>query len=133
MSRFFTIACLSLALVWVAGCSPAKKGVPLSDVKGTVTLDGKALAEGEITFSIPGEPVNTLPIKEGAYAGKASVGKNKVEIRAYKTAPPSPTALSTDGPPKANYIPARYNDQTTLSAEVAAGSNDIPAFAVTSK
>jgi hypothetical protein len=131
MCRSVSLACLVLVVLLTAGCS-GKKEPPSVPVKGKVTLDGKDLPEGEITFIVFGHAPNIVPIKDGAYSGKAMVGKNRVEIRAYKQGPP----LSTDpsGPPtKVNYVPDRYNGHTTLEADVTAGgANDFP-FTVTSR
>jgi hypothetical protein len=116
----------------VVGCGKGKpKPVPAA-VKGAVTLDGKALPDGEIIFTASGFAPVILPIKDGAFSGEANVGKNAVEVRAYKVGPP----LSTDpkgAPTKTNYIPAQYNDKTTLSADVAADTTNDFKFDVTSK
>ncbi len=64
------------------------------------------------------------PLKDGAYSGNANVGKNKVEVRAFKDGPP----LSTDPeekPTKLNHLPERFGISSQLTAEVTAdGTND---------
>jgi len=91
------------------------------------------MAEGEISFSLTGEVPQLLQVKDGAYSGKAYVGKNRVEIRSYKAAEP----VEMDGKivnegSKENILPAQYNSSSTLSAEVtAAGPNEFN-FEVTS-
>jgi hypothetical protein len=91
-----------------------------------VTLDGKPLLEGDILFSIAGYPPEKIPIKEGAFSGEAMVGKNLVEVMAYKQGPP----ITTDPekkPSKINTIPDKYNGpHSTLSADVgSSGANDL--------
>lgn len=130
----WVIFVLFVSALGCGGGGGAKKPGATVDVKGTVMLDGKHLPEGKITFLFPGEPPAEMDVKGGAYAGKAAPGKNRVEVRAFKAAPKSPTALSTDDPsPKVNYLPDRYNAASTLEADVKAdGANDFT-FKVTSR
>jgi hypothetical protein len=130
LSRLFCVGLIGLASL---GCGPGNlEDRPKGDVSGSVTLDEKPMPEGEISFSLPKEGPNVMEIKAGAFSGTALVGKNKVEIRAFKPGP----ALSTDpggAPTKVNYIPAKYNHKSTLEADVpATGASDLK-FAVTSK
>lgn len=134
MCRFAGFLGLSFALFFAVGCGGGSgvEAPPTSKVKGVVTLDGNPLAEGEITFEIVGKSLSTLEIKDGAFSGDAPQGKNTVAIRAYKAGPPLDTEPS--GPPtKNNFIPARFNDETTLSAEVSASGSEDLKFAVTSR
>lgn len=111
-------ACVLLGAV-VAGCAqsaPTYQGVP---VKGTVTLDGKPLVDGEIQFkTIATGALDSMPIVNGEYSGAAQAGTKRVEIFAFKAPPPA----NPDSPPsdveKVNYLPPRYNLNSTLSAEV---------------
>ena len=90
------------------GCGGGSNArIPLEEtpVKGSVTVKGKALAEGEIYFVVSGYAPNIIPIANGEYAGKAKVGSNRIEIRSWKEGPP----LSTDPtkqPIKVNTIPS---------------------------
>jgi hypothetical protein len=117
--------------VIVTGCSKAT-GVPLDPtvpVQGNVQLDGKPLAEGEISFAIDGKPAQISPITNGAYSGKALVGQNRVSVAVYKTE----TDSMTNDPVKVNTLPPRFNTQSTLSATVAeSGANQFD-FQVQSK
>jgi hypothetical protein len=121
MTRSFFLICLSLALV---GCEDHKKPPPSASVKGTVTLDGKPMPEGEIILALPSETPSVLEVKDGAFQGTALTGTNRVEIRAFKPGPP----LSTDPkkePTKVNFIPASYNANSSLTAEVSrSGANE---------
>ena len=129
------LVCTLLGIVAV-GCgqgTAAYEGVP---VKGTVTLDGKPLDEGEIQFkTVATGALDTIPIQAGQFSGTAQAGQKRVEIFAFKTAAPPPSTVP--GPPpevqKTNYLPARYNTASTLSAEVkSAGPNEFK-FEVTSR
>ena len=109
------------------GCGGGSNSrIPLEEtpVKGSVTVKGKALAEGEIYFVVSGYAPNVIPIENGEYSGKAKVGSNRIEIRSWKAGPP----LSTDPtkqPTKVNTIPSAYNDSSKLTAEVQSkGEND---------
>jgi hypothetical protein len=102
--------------VCAAGCG--KPEPVTAEVHGKVTLDDKPLAEGEIYFVTPGMPPEILPIKDGAFAGKAKPGQRRVEIYAYRLGEVSPTATIAAEPSKENYIPTRFNTSTTLQAEV---------------
>jgi len=118
MPRWPLLLGLILCLCPLEGCQN-KKVVKKVPVSGTVKLDGKPLEDGEVTF--PGQPgmiPAVLPIKGGSFSGEIPVGKTKVEIRAFETkkAPASSTGGATEV--KENYIPKRFNTETTLEAEV---------------
>ena len=134
MSRKVWLILFGLVILGTSGCSgSSKKGPPpKSAVKGTVTLDGKPVPEGEILFSVSGEVPVPLPIKDGSFSGEATVGKNAVSVSVYKAGKPTSTDPKT--PTKINIIPAKYNGpNTTLSADVAEGGANDFKFAVTSK
>ena len=132
---FFLVFCLAVLLV-VTGCG----GPATGQVSGKVTWEGKALPEGEISFSAPGEgkPPEILTITNGEFSGKVTTGKKTIQINAYKegkapAAAPGGYAPEGGGSNKINYIPEKYNANTTLSEEVtAAGPNNFK-FDLTSK
>lgn len=115
-------------LMWLVGCTggggrPTEKTYPVS---GTVTLDGQPLAEGEIYFkdTTKGD-VAFGQIKDGKFAFQAPAGPKKVEIYAYKMEL-DPVAKEMYGdqaqPTKVNYIPAKFNTDSTLTATVEAST-----------
>jgi hypothetical protein len=111
---------LPVVLLAAVGCGPREpKPVP---VRGTVTLDGKPLPEGQIAFITPGNPPELLDVRGGAFDGLAMPGDRRVEVAAYRPVRITPDipkhlhALMADG--KENYLPDRYHRQSTLSAEV---------------
>jgi len=133
MVRLLQIPLLFLCVTLVVGCGDGSKKDPAEvPVKGEVTLDGKPLPEGEITFAVVGMPGRPIPVANGVYSGKALPGKNKVEVRAFKAGPP----LSTDPekkPTKVNFLPEKYNEHSKLDAEVSPGGANEFKFDVTSR
>jgi len=136
MIRWLSPGCaiaLFCALVFLTGCS-GPKDKPVS-VSGTVDLDGKPLSEGTITLLGEGGTAPTkLDIKEGKFEGMATPGKKRVEIRAFR--PGKATKMGTEtieaGPE--NYLPAAYNSESKMTAEVGAGGGLNPSkFEVKSK
>jgi hypothetical protein len=78
-----------LILVMVVGCHGNKP--VYTNIKGTVTFNGKPIEKGLITFAVEGKPPATSDIVDGAFNGQAMVGSNKVSVSAWKksaTAPP---------------------------------------------
>lgn len=124
-------ALVVLTLV-VSGCG----GDTRSEVSGRVRLNGQDIVEGSINF-IPTEG-NTGPgtgavIENGKYhiprAKGATAGKNRVEIRAFRTTgrkvqdpTGKPGVLTEERVPA---FPPSFNDQSTLVKDVARGSDTI--------
>ena len=113
--------CCYLLLVCLVSCgcgrSVAEKKYPLS---GTVTLDGEPLAEAEI-YLLTKETgdVDSVSVRNGTFEGEAKPGNRRVEIRAYREGEPvAPMPGAEPEPSRVNYIPARYNAESTLTAEV---------------
>ena len=134
MSRFLPW----LVTLLICGCD----GPSLAPVSGTVTLDGTPAAGLHVIFQPLSDGRNTNP-GGGSYAitdaaghyslkmvdGDATgavIGKHRVEI-ATKVADDSPHDLRPKGP-AGKRIPARYNRQSELTFEVAAGGTDTANF-----
>jgi hypothetical protein len=137
-----------LAAVILGGCgSEPRYSLPNrgSSVSGTVTLQGKPLLQGAISFIPPAQSkdattqddpgagaIMALDIKEGRYELTNPPGlapaSYKVEIRS-KNIPAEILAQGPDmgvrNPMYHEQIPEKYNGKTTLTAEVAAGDNTI--------
>ena len=95
-------------------------------VRVTVTLDGKPLADGQIDFvPLDGRASGTGLIKDGQAEFGSVAGKCSVEIAAFRK-------FGNMREPE-NYLPKRYNERTTLSAEVTAGGENTFTFKVTAK
>jgi hypothetical protein len=131
-SQFVAVGVLLLCCV--VGCTPKRQGPPLADVKGTVTLDGQPMADGEVMFVVMGTHTAILPVTNGTFAGKAAVGTNRVEVYSYRMGGDVVEMGGQKfGGEKENVIPAQFNSMTTLGAQVdAGGANDFK-FEVTSK
>jgi hypothetical protein len=115
----------------LAGCKQQRSFAPTYSVRGSVTLDAKPLTEGMIAFiSSETGDLQALSIKDGKYAGQVRAGKRRVEVRAYlpRSGPKKPLE-----PPPKNFLPARYNAETTLSADVAAEGPNSFDFALSSR
>jgi hypothetical protein len=117
----FAICLVSLC---AGGCSSRPKDFPkLAPVTGTVTMDGQPLARAVVTFlSEKGVAASGATDANGRYtllyrgsADGASPGRNTVTVT---TVPDDPNM----GVVKER-IPAAYNTQSTLTADVVAGTN----------
>lgn len=127
-------ACLILTWFAAAGCGSARRPEPArADVSGTVTLDGKPLPAGEITFlALSGEAAITLAITNGGFAGAVSVGPQRVQVASFKTVKRS---IFPDKPPvegRENSLPAAYGADSTLTATIQPGPNPPLTFELTS-
>jgi hypothetical protein len=91
------------------------------EVSGGVTFDGKPVERGEISFvpTAGGAPDGGV-IEQGKFQFQARPGSKRVEIRGSRPVPPARQSNSEMGPMYEDYIPARYNDQSTLTADVTA-------------
>lgn len=112
----------------IVGCSSGSNGPTTYSVSGTVKFDGQPLKTGDILFEpeTPGLAPDAGQIANGSYALKAKAGKMKVKITASREIPGKVTkgAMGEDIVAKEDFIPANYNSQTELSAEVKpSGSN----------
>lgn len=98
-------------------------GPATHEVSGTVTFDEAPLPEGEIIFrAADGGPSHGGPIKGGQYAFESTVGKKQVTITASREVPGEFDEQNPGEkvPMIAQYVPAQYNEETTLEAEVTA-------------
>ena len=145
MCRFSTGRWLLLVLFLAicVGCGNVEKPIPRASVQGEVRWNGKAVDEGIVLF-IPTTPVNgknqppvPAKISGGHYSLPATegptVGPNRIEIRATrktgkKTPEPTEAMKRFDPTLKSvelveQYLPPQFNNSSTLSRQVDAGSN----------
>jgi hypothetical protein len=128
---FVTLALFVGALTVVTGCNN-----PFATTEGKVTFDGQPVQEGAISFeSADGQgPTAGCGIQNGEYRIERIVpGKKIVRITAQRKTgkrvplsqimPPgmAPAGAMTDE--IESYIPAYYNDNSELTAEIGSGSN----------
>ncbi len=147
MPRILSLVALVLLLSCTCiGCGPG--GPALGTVSGVVTLDGKPVTDGLITFSPEGggptatgttDATGKYELISGDRKG-APVGKHKVTVTTLQKAEAVPEVRSdspeyakmaaggggdySKQPPKEK-IPAKYNTATELTQEVKSGSNEI--------
>jgi len=103
------------ALPIMAGCGG--DGPAEYPVTGKVMLDGHPVEQGEIRFlpaGMQGTPC-AGQISNGNFECRATEGQKRVEIYATReSATPAPDGL----PNYVSYIPAAYNSQSTLTADI---------------
>jgi hypothetical protein len=140
--RAKTAAASSLLLLPLAlGCG----GTPTAAVTGTVTWQGAPVEDGVIVFiqeeaSDEGGRLQVpLKIENGGFASstdsRVAVGGNRVEIRAHRPTGRTKEILEYDEMTrtyakktidiKLQYLPPRYNDQSTLTREIQSGGNEL--------
>ena len=155
MSRVAFLALVALVST-IVGC-----GEPTSQVTGTVTMDGSP-AEGLIVAFVPksgGTPNAATTDASGSYSLVASPGSYKVSISSQKMDESADSTADEDDAPydassgsdaagyeeqargedyadASNYketVPAKYNKNSELTADLVAGENKDVNFTLTSE
>jgi hypothetical protein len=126
------LAVVPVAVLFTA-CGP--NGPQQITIKGTVTLDGVRLPQGQVVF-VPSNPSLGAAggaIVDGRFTVTTFKGPHKVEVHAEKQVnrPVPPGALPEEGITFVSIIPKRYNEKTILTFDVQS-STDTPGFALTS-
>jgi len=121
---------LALLVAAAAGCGGGGGGPPLGRVSGVVTLDGQPLADATVTFTpATGRPSQGVTGSDGRYTlaytaeqPGAMVGDHVVRIstEGYMERPGGAVEQMKER------VPLRYNAQSTLTATVKVGTNDLP-------
>jgi hypothetical protein len=126
------------AIAATIGCGDNRR----QGVEGTVTFDGQPIPDGNISFIPQGDargPTAGAVIKDGRFAIDRArgtfTGTFRVEIVAARA-----TAETVADPVtgervslREQYIPAKYNVQSELTAEIAAGGSNQLKYELTSK
>lgn len=109
----------AFTLLALAGCG----GDGLTDVTGTVTIDGAPLAEGDIVMEA--EDKSSAPqgatIANGQFKMRIGPGKKIVRINASEGDGVVDPLMKTEG--RRSIIPPEFNTSSTLKAEIKAGTN----------
>ena len=110
------IASGALLLAGVAGCGDS--GPPTYPISGAVTFEGKPLPTGSMTFIPQASSARTTVAKivDGQYATELTEGAWTVNIQAVRETGPVIPALGEA--PREQYIPAKYNRESTLTVSV---------------
>jgi hypothetical protein len=116
LSKAIALATLScVGGIFCAGCGSAPSDtVP---VHGTATFDGQPIAKGSIVLiPVDGKTASDGgAIVDGKFDLRAKPGKKRVEIHASREGKFDPVMGQAE---QVGYIPAKYNTQSTLSAEI---------------
>jgi hypothetical protein len=125
MRILVALSLFAVGAVLLAGCG--KDAAPETlDVSGTVTLDGTPVARGQIIFSDPSRQTRSSSgeVVDGKFTFTASPGSKRVEITAMREVPGKMDTSNPgeERPLMEQYIPGKYNSDSTLTADVAAGS-----------
>lgn len=126
------LSVLCLAML-AAGCGGGAAGdAPETyPVTGKVTMDGQPVPEGSMIFEDPAGKDRSFGamIKDGEFSTEMTPGKKKVQITATRQSKDKTEPGPAGGDPvpaTEQYIPAKYNEQTTLEAEITAdGPNEL--------
>lgn len=120
-----TLSVLALAIV-LTGCGPDDGMVSVS---GTITIDGRPVPEGSITFTPldgKGRPGGGA-FENGQFSTRAVPGETAVQIHGHEVIKiPNPTkeqverGLDTD---RKNIVPSVYNTQSKLRVDVSEENN----------
>lgn len=127
---FFHCMAIAMALCFflpAPGCGGSDDRLPLA---GEVTLDGKPLAEGAITFSPLNGPYSAGGvIRDGKFdiprSGGPRPGKYRVAIVSYQSTGkrlPDPDRPGETVEEQKQIIPPKYNRESTLEVEIPGGS-----------
>lgn len=130
MIHWMRLTMVVLSIVGAIGCGPQHAKY---DVQGTVTWDGKPLDAGEILFvGADNTSSEAAKIRDGRYQVKTAAGRFKVMVNASeRKRNPNPPGMRGDDWYFESTIPARYNQQTTLTAEIAPREDNRCDFALT--
>lgn len=131
MMSFISRALPAIAIFALVGCGGSGDGLDRQAIKGSVNLAGKPLAAGEIQFLPANDDGKTPPaggrIAEGKYAISAESGPipgaYKVVIHSDSGKGPALTGGMPGGAgtPNKELIPAKYNTNSTLTADIKSG------------
>jgi hypothetical protein len=135
-----------LPLLGFAGCGEEAVGPPREAVSGTVSLDGRPLPDGVIQLIPTSAREGTMggaSVKDGRFSIKRheglAPGGYRVVIHssvgggdASRILDEAPGLLSSSDSPR-DLIPAQYNTNSTLKAEIKAGTANTLDFSLKSK
>ena len=129
------IAGVAIIVCGLMGCRRAgRPNPPRATVAGTVTLDGRPIAKGEVLFlALSGESADALPLSDGRFAGSVTVGEHRVQFASYVTVK---REVFPDQPPQdvlENSLPARFHCDSTVTAVIKSGSNPPLSFELESE
>jgi len=128
------LAAAAIIVCGLMGCRrTGRLNPPRAAVAGTVTLDGRPIAKGEVLFlALSGESADALPLVDGRFAGSVTVGEHRVQFASYVTAKREVFPYQPPQEVLENTLPARFHSDSTVMAVIKSGSNPRLAFALES-
>jgi hypothetical protein len=121
--------CCLTAPLWM-GCGPS--GPKVVPVSGTITMDGKPLADGLVSFkTVQTGDIETISVKDGQFQGKAEEGDRRVEIYTFRINKGDFGGMPREF--KQNLVPPRYSAESTLTAKVTSEGPNQFVFEIKSK
>ena len=103
-------------------------GPSVYTVEGTVSYSGQPLKDADLLVrTVDGKHAAGAKVTDGKFVLKAPVGQSKVEITAMREIPGE---FREENPGervavKEQFIPARYNSESTLQLDVKANQQDV--------
>ena len=129
---FNGLGCIALlVIVLVSGCQRPPADQPeLGIVTGTITLEGQPLNGANVLFQpASGRPSIAATDEKGHYSLSyklrvpgAKIGQHQVQVTTYR---PNRDPQDASSPEVPESLPARYNSQSELTADVKPGQNEI--------
>ncbi|MBA4188565.1 MAG: hypothetical protein C0467_11215 [Planctomycetaceae bacterium] len=131
-SRFGSLVVVC-GLLGTLGCGNTNRAQSTQTVTGLVTFKGQALPDGEIVFvGEDGKASDPAKVHDGRYETVLTPGNKRVRIRAARVKEGG--ARDAMGAAVAeDYLPAAYNTETTLRAEVVSGGPNVFNFTLEEK
>jgi len=130
-----SLVCLLGVVVIASACR--RSGLDLHPVSGQVTCDGVPLSAGQIVFRAPSGDTRGFrsPIEDGRYRVMCFSGSMTVAIDGFRDIPGKfiRDEAGNQVQVREQFLPARFNQQSTLSAGIPQGGTDRLDFSLTLK
>ena len=120
-SRFNSVL-ICLSAILSTGCGKGDTGGPRTQtVTGTVTFKGELLKEADLLVrTVDGKHAAGTKVADGKFVLTAPIGQSNVEVTAMRDVPGEFREENPGErvPVREQFIPAKYNVQTTLKLDV---------------
>lgn len=119
---------LAACLISLVGCGGAAKGPKLYHVEGMVNFAGEPLKEGEMVIrATDGKHAAGSAINNGKFKFDTPAGASIIEITSTRDVPGEFREENPGEkvPVREQYIPAKYNTESTLTLEVKGDVKDV--------
>ena len=133
-NNFFLHGCFSLLALFLTGGCGGSSGPELGQVHGVVTLDGNPIEGADVMFNPVAEGRGSLGTTDanGNYTLQytnnqtgATVGEHSVVITTKREGFSDESGAGQDVEARAEMLPAKYHEDTELTATVNEGDNTI--------